>query len=147
MTSELVVGLVFGRLVEGKTTLSYICLSFHLPTHASQLTGTSSYYRFRCHYPLITYLTSNVIPLHIFAVQALFSVQQIYGILYRCVLLFRKSDFLFFKVSSINVPIFFLKMKLFCLSLNVLDITASSQNIKEIGQLFLFGRKTFCYQV
>ena len=56
MTSELVVGVVFGRPVEGKTTLSYICLPFHSPTQASQLTGTSSYYRFRCHYPLITYL-------------------------------------------------------------------------------------------
>ena len=46
MTSEPVVGVVFGRPVEGKTTLSYICLPFHSPTQASQLTGTSSYYRF-----------------------------------------------------------------------------------------------------
>ena len=45
--------------LEGKTILSYICLPFHSPTQASQLTGTSSYYRFRCHYPLITYLTLN----------------------------------------------------------------------------------------
>ena len=59
MTSEPVVGVVFGRPVEGKTTLSYICLPFHSPTQASQLTGTSSYYRFRCHYPLITYLSLN----------------------------------------------------------------------------------------
>ena len=59
MTSEPVVGVVFGRPVEGKTTLSYICLPFHSPTQASQLTGTSSYYRFRCHYPLITYLTTD----------------------------------------------------------------------------------------
>ena len=57
MTSEPVVGVVFGRPVEGKMTLSYICLPFHSPTQASQLTGTSSYYRFRCHYPLITYLS------------------------------------------------------------------------------------------
>ena len=57
MTSEPVVGVVFGRPVEGKTTLSYICLPFHSPTQASQLTGTSSSYRFQCHYPLITYLT------------------------------------------------------------------------------------------
>ena len=56
MTSELVVCVVFGRPVEGKTTLGYICLLFHSPTQASQLTRTSSYYRFRCHYPLITYL-------------------------------------------------------------------------------------------
>ena len=56
MTSEPVVGVVFGRPVVGKTILSYICLPFHSPTHASQLTGTASYYRFRCHYPLITYL-------------------------------------------------------------------------------------------
>jgi hypothetical protein len=59
MTSEPVVGAVFGRPVEGKTTLSYICLPFDSPTQASQLTGTSSYYRFRCHYPLITYLTGD----------------------------------------------------------------------------------------
>ena len=59
MTSEPVVGVVFGRPVESKTTLSYICLPFHSPTQASQLTGTSSYYRFRCHYPLITYLKRN----------------------------------------------------------------------------------------
>ena len=57
MTSEPVVGVVFGRPVVGKTTLSYICLPFHSPTQASQLTGTSSSYRFQCHYPLITYLT------------------------------------------------------------------------------------------
>ena len=56
MTSEPVVGVVFGRPVVGKTILSYICLPFHSPTQASQLTETSSYYRFRCHYPLITYL-------------------------------------------------------------------------------------------
>ena len=59
MTSEPVVGVVFGRPVEGKTTLRYICLPFHSPTQASQLTGTLSYYRFQCHYPLITYLTSE----------------------------------------------------------------------------------------
>ena len=38
MTSELVVGVVFGHLVVGKTILSYICLPFHSPTQASQLT-------------------------------------------------------------------------------------------------------------
>ena len=54
MTSEPVVGVDFGRLVVGKTILSYIYLPFHSATQASQLTGTSSYYRFRCHYPLIT---------------------------------------------------------------------------------------------
>ena len=59
MTSEPVVGVVFGRPVEGKTTLSYICLPFHSPTQASQLTGTSSYYQFQCHYPLITYLSGS----------------------------------------------------------------------------------------
>ena len=59
MTSEPVVGVVFGRLVEGKTTLSYICLPFHSPTQASQLTGILSYYRFRCHYPLINYLITD----------------------------------------------------------------------------------------
>ena len=59
MTSEPVVGIVFGHPVEDKTTLSYICLPSHSPTQASQLTGTSSYYRFRCHYPLITYLSEN----------------------------------------------------------------------------------------
>ena len=57
MTLELVVGVDFGRLVVGKTILSYICLPFHSATQASQLTGTSSYHRFRFHYPLITYLT------------------------------------------------------------------------------------------
>ena len=36
MTSEPVVGVVFGRLVVGKTTLSYICLPFHSPTQVSQ---------------------------------------------------------------------------------------------------------------
>ena len=61
MTSELVVGVVFGHPVVSKTTLSYSCLPFHSPTQASQLTGTSSYYWFRCHYPLITYLTSSYI--------------------------------------------------------------------------------------
>ena len=60
MTSEPVVGVVFGRPVVGKMTLSYICLPFHSPTQASQLTETSSYYRFRCHYPLITYFTYDV---------------------------------------------------------------------------------------
>ena len=45
MTSEPVVGVVFGRPVEGKTNLSYICLPFHSPTQASQLTRTWSYYR------------------------------------------------------------------------------------------------------
>ena len=65
MTSEPVVDVVFVRPVEGKMNFSYICLPFHSPTHASQLTGTSSYYRFRCHYPLITYLMPcNVLPLH-----------------------------------------------------------------------------------
>ena len=62
MTSELVVGVVFGRPVVGKMTLSYICLPFHSPTQASQLTGTSSYDWFRCHYPLITYLTLVELP-------------------------------------------------------------------------------------
>ena len=61
MTSEPVVGVVFGRPVVGKMTLSYICLPFHLPTQASQLTGTSSYYRFRCHYTLITYLNLMIV--------------------------------------------------------------------------------------
>ena len=61
MTSEPVEGVVFGRLVVGKMTLSYICLPFHSPTQASQPTRTSSYYRFRCHYPLITYLNPNLI--------------------------------------------------------------------------------------
>ena len=56
MTSEPVVGVVLGRPVVGKMTLIYICLPFHSPTPQSQLTGTLSYYRFRCHYPLITYL-------------------------------------------------------------------------------------------
>ena len=56
MTLEALVGVVFSRPVVGKMILSYICLPFHLPTQASQLTGTSSYYRFRCHYPSITYL-------------------------------------------------------------------------------------------
>ena len=56
MTSEPVVGVVYGCPVVGKTILSYIYLPFHSPTQASQLTGTPSYYRFRCHYPLITYL-------------------------------------------------------------------------------------------
>ena len=37
MTSEPVVGVVFGRPVVGKMTLSYICLPFHSPTQASQL--------------------------------------------------------------------------------------------------------------
>ena len=60
MTSEPVVGVVLGRPVVGKMTLIYICLPFHSPTPQSQLTGTSSYYRFRCHYPLITYLSHNV---------------------------------------------------------------------------------------
>ena len=55
MTSEPVVGVVLGRPVVGKMTLIYICLPFPSPTPQSQLTGTSSYYRFRCHYPLITY--------------------------------------------------------------------------------------------
>ena len=57
MTSEPVVGVVLGRQVVGKITLIYICLPFPSPTPQSQLTGTSSYYRFRCHYPLITYTT------------------------------------------------------------------------------------------
>ena len=57
MTSEPVVGVVLGRQVVGKMTLIYICLPFPSPTPQSQLTGTSSYYRFRCHYPLITYLS------------------------------------------------------------------------------------------
>ena len=39
--------------------LIYICLPFPSPTPQSQLTRTSSYYWFRCHYPLITYLTWN----------------------------------------------------------------------------------------
>ena len=56
MTSEPVVGVVLGRQVVGKMTLIYICLPFPSPTPQSQLTGTSSYYWFRCHYPLITYL-------------------------------------------------------------------------------------------
>ena len=56
MTSEPVVGVVLGRQVVGKMTLIYICLPFPSPTPQSQLSGTSSYYRFRCHYPLITYL-------------------------------------------------------------------------------------------
>ena len=48
----------FGGPVIGKTILSYICKPFHSPTQASQLTRTSSfYYRFQCHYPLITYLS------------------------------------------------------------------------------------------
>ena len=59
MTSEPEVGVVFGRPVVGKTTLSYICLPFHSPTQASQLTWTSSNYWFRCHYPLITYLSKK----------------------------------------------------------------------------------------
>jgi hypothetical protein len=42
------------------------------------------------------------------------------------VLLFRKSDFLFFKVSNTNnMPIFYLGKKLFCLSLDLLDIKAT----------------------
>ena len=45
--------------LEGKTILTYICLPFYSPTQASQLTGTSSYYRFRCYYPLITYLSAH----------------------------------------------------------------------------------------
>ena len=61
MTSEPVVGVVLGRPVVGKMTLIYICLPFHSPTPQSQLTGTSSYYRFRCHYPLITYLNAAVV--------------------------------------------------------------------------------------
>ena len=60
MTSEPVVGVVFGRPVVGKRILIYICLPFHSPAQASQLTRTSSYYRFRCHCPLITYLSHNV---------------------------------------------------------------------------------------
>ena len=56
MTSEPVVCVVLGRPVVGKMTLIYICLPFHSPTPQSQLTGTSSYYWFRCHYPLITCL-------------------------------------------------------------------------------------------
>ena len=59
MTSEPVAGVVLGRPVVGKMTLIYICLPFPSPTPQSQLTRTSSYYRFRCHYPLITYLSSN----------------------------------------------------------------------------------------
>ena len=59
MTLEPVVGVVLGRQVVGKMTLIYIYLLFPSPTPQSQLTGTSSYYRFRCHYPLITYLSSN----------------------------------------------------------------------------------------
>ena len=35
MTSEPVVGVVFGRPVVGKMTLSYICLPFHSPTPLS----------------------------------------------------------------------------------------------------------------
>ena len=59
MTSEPVVGVVFGCPVVGKMILSYICLPFHSPTQASQLTGTSSSYRFRCHCSLITYLSAD----------------------------------------------------------------------------------------
>ena len=59
MTLEPVVGVVFGCLVEGKMTLSYNCLPFYSPTQASQLTGTSSSYRFRCHCSLITYLSAD----------------------------------------------------------------------------------------
>ena len=40
MTSEQVVGVDLGRPVVGEMTLSYICLPFHSPTQASQLTGT-----------------------------------------------------------------------------------------------------------
>ena len=61
MTSEPVRGVVLGRQVLGKMTLIYICLPFPSPTPQSQLTGTSSYYRFRCHCPLITYLITNYI--------------------------------------------------------------------------------------
>ena len=57
MTLEPVVGVVFGRPVVVKMTLSYICLPFHSPTQASQPTGTLSYYQFQCHCPLITYLS------------------------------------------------------------------------------------------
>ena len=39
--------------------------------------------------------------------------------------IFRKSDFLFFKVSNTNMPTFFLGKKLFCLSLDLLDIPAT----------------------
>ena len=60
MTLEPVVGVVFGRSVVGKMTLSYICLPFHSPAQASQLTGTSSNYRFWCHYHLITYLIPQI---------------------------------------------------------------------------------------
>ena len=42
MTSEPVVGVVLGRPVVGKMTLIYICLLFHSPTQASQLTGTTT---------------------------------------------------------------------------------------------------------
>ena len=42
MTLEPVAGEVFGRPVVGKMTLSYICVPFHSPTQASQLTGTLS---------------------------------------------------------------------------------------------------------
>ena len=45
MTSEPIVGVVFDRPVEGKTTISYICLPLNSPTQASQLTRTWSYYR------------------------------------------------------------------------------------------------------
>ena len=60
MTSEPVVGVVLGRQVVGKMTLIYICLPFSSPTPQSQLTRISSYYRFRCHYPLITYLNAYI---------------------------------------------------------------------------------------
>ena len=56
MTSEPVVVVVFSRPVEGKTTLSYICLPFHSHTQASQLTGFRPTTGSDVITPLITYL-------------------------------------------------------------------------------------------
>ena len=57
MTSEPVVGVAKSRFCLLKRLFAtFVYLFLHL--HRSQLTRTSSYYRFRCHYPLITYLST-----------------------------------------------------------------------------------------
>ena len=64
MTLVWVEGVVFGRPVDGKMTLSYICLPFYSPTQASQLTGTPSFYQFRCTLGFLTKIYFTLLLYH-----------------------------------------------------------------------------------
>ena len=49
----------FLQLIWVSRRLKLHCLPFRSATPQSQFTGTSSYYRFQCHYPLVTYLSTQ----------------------------------------------------------------------------------------